>query len=218
MGCEHCCGADRLFDLKSAQKELRSYKKRGPRGSTKKLLSLLSVYDQKGKSLLDIGGGIGAIQWEFVKRGGNKTTDVDSSSGYLSVASDYAKEINHNFSSFIMSDFNDVHKELGRHDIVSLDKVICCYPEYKNLLGNALDKTDTVLALTMPVGGWVSKILAQFTKLYFILSNNPFRTYIHSPKMVHEFIESKGFSQSGKAFSFPWLVRVYERDAHILSR
>jgi len=211
MGCEHCCGADMLFDLKSAQKEIRSYKKRGPRKTTKKLLTLLSGYDQKGKSLLDIGGGIGAIQWEFVKNGGIKTTDVDSSSGYISVASDYAKEIKHRDANFKMSDFNDVHKEIGKHDFVSLDKVICCYPEYINLLGNALNKTGTALALTMPLGGWISKSLNQFTKLYLMLGKNPFRSYIHSPKQVHDFIESKGFRLSEKAFSFPWLVRVYER-------
>lgn len=211
MSCEHCCGADMLFDLKMAQKDLKSYKKKGPRKTTKKLLNLLSGYDHKGKSLLDIGGGIGAIQWEFVRKGGIKTTDIDSSSGYIAVASDYAKEIKHQNASFTMSDFNEVHKEIGRHDFVSLDKVICCYPEYKNLLGNALDKTGTALALSMPIGGWISNLFALFTKIYLVLRKNPFRTYIHNPKQVHEFIESKGFRLSEKALSFPWLVRVYER-------
>ncbi len=211
MSCEHCCGADMLFDLKMAQKELRYYKKRGPRKTTKKLLSLLSGYDQRGKSLLDIGGGIGAIQWEFVRNGGIKTTDIDSSSGYIDVASDYAIEIKHQDASFKMADFNEVQKEIGRHDFVSLDKVVCCYPEYKNLLGNALDKTGTALALSMPLGGWISNLFAQFSKIYLILRKNPFRTYIHSPQQVHDFIESRGFRLSEKAMSFPWLVRVYER-------
>ena len=211
MSCEHCCGADMLFDLKSARKELKTYKKRGPGKTTKKLLNLLSGYDQKGKSLLDIGGGIGAIQWEFVRNGGIKTTDIDSSSGYIKIASDYAKELKHHEASFKMSDFNEVHKEVGRHDFVSLDKVICCYPEYKKLLGNALDKTGTALALSMPLGGWISNLFAQFTKIYLILRKNPFRTYIHPPKQVHEFIESRGFRLSEKALSFPWLVRIYER-------
>lgn len=211
MGCEHCCGADRLFKLKSAQKEFRRYKKKGPVRSTRKLLSLLSVYDQEGKSLLDIGGGIGSIQWEFVRKGGVKTTDVDSSSAYLRVASEYAKEIKHHGAQFIMSDFNDVHEELDRHDLVTLDKVICCYPDYESLLGNALSKAETALALTMPIGGWLSKIMVKLTGLYLTLRKNPFRNYIHNPKMVHEFIESKGFIQSGRAFSFPWFVWVYER-------
>ena len=211
MSCDHCSGADKLFDLKSAKKELKSYKKKGPRKSTKKLLSILSGYDQKGKSLLYIGGVIGAIQWEFVKNGGIKTTYIDSSSGYITVASDYAKEIDHKVASFKMSDFNDVHEELVRHDFVSLDKVICCYPDYKKLLGNALNKTGTALAMTMPLGGWLSNFLNQFTNLYLLLRRNPFRTYMHNPNNVHDFIESYGFRLSEKTLSFPWLVRVYER-------
>ena len=211
MSCEHCCGADKLFNQKSAQKELRTYKKKGPRKSTKKLLSLLSDYDQKGKSLLDIGGGIGAIQWEFVRNGAIKTTDVDASPGYIAVASDYAKEINHEAANFKMSDFNDVHEELDRHDFVSLDKVICCYPDYKKLLGNALNKSGTALAMTMPLGGWFAKLLNQLPNLYMLLTKNPFRSHIHSPKNVHDFIESNGFRLSEKSLSFPWLVRVYER-------
>jgi len=211
VSCEHCCGADRLFNLKSAQKELLSYRKKGPRKSTKKLLLLLSGYDQKGKSLLDIGGGIGAIQWEFVNNGGVKTTDVDSSSGYLSVATGYAREIKHEAASFRMADFNDVHEEVDRHDFVSLDKVICCYPDYKKLLGNALDKTGTSMALSMPLGGWISKFMNQFTRVYLVFKKNKFRTYIHSPKKVHAFIESRGFRLAEKSISFPWLVRVYER-------
>jgi magnesium-protoporphyrin O-methyltransferase len=211
MSCEHCCGADQLFDLRSAQKEIRSYKKKGPRKSTKKLLSLLSGYEQNGKSLLDIGGGIGAIQWEFVRNGGIKTTDIDASSSYISVAADYAKEIDHHTASFEMSDFNDVHEHIVKHDFVSLDKVICCYPDYKKLLGNALNKTGTALAMTMPIGGWISKLMIQFTNIYFFLRKTPFRSYIHSPKKVHTFIESNGFRLSEKTLSFPWLVRIYKR-------
>ena len=211
MSCDHCCGADKLFNLKSAQKELRSYKKKGPRKSTKKLLSLLSGYEQTGKSLLDIGGGIGAIQWEFVKKGGIKTTDVDSSSSYIFVASAYAKQIDHHLASFELSDFNDVHEKINRHDFVSLDKVICCYPDYEKLLGNALNKTGTALAMTMPLGGWIPNLMKQFTNIYLFLKKNPFRTYIHSPKKVHSYIESNGFRLSEKSLSFPWLVKVYER-------
>ena len=147
-----------------------------------------------------------------MRNGGSKTTDVDSSSGYLTVSTEYAKEINHNGANFKMSDFNDVHEEIDRHDFVSLDKVVCCYPDYKKLLGNALNKTGTALALTMPLGGWVPILLNQFTKIYLILKKNPFRSYIHSPKKVHRYIESNGFRLSEKSLSFPWLVRVYERD------
>ncbi len=210
MTCKHCCGADQLFDLKSAQKEMKKYKKKGAGKSTRKLLSLMYSLNQKNQTLLDIGGGIGAIQWAFMENGGNKTTDVDSSSGYLHVAQEYAAEKGFD-TEFKMADFNDVANEVEAHDIVTLDKVVCCYPDYKLLLGNALDKADKALAMTMPLGGFVSKALGQLTRAYLMIKKNPFRTYVHNPSEVQSFIESKGFRLSSKGFSFPWLVRVYER-------
>src|SRR5210317_2078811 len=92
MTCNHCCGADRLFDLKGAKKELKKYKKKGPGKSSKRIISFIFANDTLGKSLLDIGGGIGALQWAFFKQGGIKTFDVDASLGYLNVAESYAIE------------------------------------------------------------------------------------------------------------------------------
>ena len=87
MTCKHCCGADQLFNLKGAEKELKKYRKKGPGKVTTKLIELLTGHDDlAGKTLLDIGGGIGAIQWGFLENGGKYTIDVDASNGYQHVA------------------------------------------------------------------------------------------------------------------------------------
>lgn len=210
MTCRHCCGADQVFDLKSAQKEMKSFQKKGASKSTKKLLYLMAKYNYSGKSLLDIGGGVGAIQWEFFQFGGAQTMDVDASQGYIKVASDYAQKNNFN-ARFEFGDFNDVSEKIDQHDFVTLDKVICCYPDYQLLLGNALSKTNEVIALTMPIGGPISKFFAFLSRVYMKIKGNPFRTYVHDPKKVHDFIESKGFQLSEKGSQLPWLMRVYER-------
>ncbi|MFY0627152.1 MAG: class I SAM-dependent methyltransferase [Reichenbachiella sp.] len=210
MTCEHCCGADQIFDLQTAQKEMRKFKKRGPGLSTQKLITTIKPHIEGRESLLDIGGGIGAIQWAFLGTNGKRTTDVDSSSGYLQVASEYATENNLN-SKFISGDFNDLVPEIETHDVVTLDKVVCCYPDYEQLLKNATRKTRNVLAMTLPLGGFISNILRMFSTLYFKFRKNAFRTYIHNPKKVQSFIESQGFQIMEKTISFPWLIRVYQR-------
>ncbi len=170
--------------------------------------------DIGGKSLLDIGGGIGAIQWKFLENSASKTTDVDASRGYLKVAEEYSHKMNWGEKTeFIMADFNDVSDSIENHDYVTLDKVICCYPDYKKLLSNALTKSNEVLFLSFPIGGIVSKLLSKLSSIYFRFRNNPFRTYIHDPGEVHQFIESKGFQLQQKAISFPWIVRAYQRNS-----
>ncbi|MFY0689385.1 MAG: methyltransferase domain-containing protein [Cyclobacteriaceae bacterium] len=212
MTCKHCCGADMLFDLASAEKEMKSFEKRGPGKITKRLLRKMGFVEGEGKSVLDVGGGVGAAQWHFLRKGAIQTTDVDASSGYLKVAKHYAVANGFkNQASFIMADLIDVKDQLESHDITVLDKVICCYPDYKELLGVATEKTKEVLALSFPLAGPVGRAVARVGALYMKWKKNPFRAYSHPPQEVHDFIESKGFELREKGWQFPFLVRVYVR-------
>ncbi len=212
MTCRHCCGADQFFDIKSARKELRSYRKKGSGGATKKIIELISQYELKDSTLLDIGGGVGAIQWHFLKNGASETTDVDASGGYIEVASAFGTDNNwQDRTKYLHGDFNDLYGEVSEHDFVTLDKVICCYPDYEVLLGNAISKSNKVIALSFPIGGIISRFLSEIAAIYMKVTNNPFRTYIHPPGQVHQFIESKGFRLVGGTIAFPWHVKMYER-------
>ena len=212
MTCEHCCGADRLFDMKSARKELKKYKRKGPGKPTRALINMLFPKQTKGKSLLDVGGGIGALQWSFLKRGGAQAVDVDASLGYLSIAMSHAKDLNFSDrTGFIHGDLVDQIENIPETDFVTLDKVICCYPDYQILLQKALKKCNGSVGLVFPVGGWFWKGFTQLSKIYFYLKRNPFRTYIHAPREVQQFIVDHGFALAGKKKVFPWHVQVYER-------
>jgi 2-polyprenyl-3-methyl-5-hydroxy-6-metoxy-1,4-benzoquinol methylase len=212
MTCKHCCGADQFFDLKVAQKKMKNFKRKGAGSITKKLLKLLLLQDLEGKTLLDIGGGIGAIQWTFLENGGKKTTDVDASSEYLKVAEAHAIENNFNEKAhFLKGDFIDKSDEIHKHDFVTLDKVVCCYPDYKSLLGLALDKCNESIALTFPLGGPLAKFVAVVENIYFRFKKIPFGTYIHSPADIEKFIKSNGFSEVHKKIIFPWHVQVYTK-------
>jgi magnesium-protoporphyrin O-methyltransferase len=216
MTCNHCCGAEKLFDLKSARKEMKKYRKKGPGKATRALIAQTFKNVNSNATLLDIGGGIGSIQWAFFEKDGLSAIDVDASQGYLDVAQSYAKEMNYeNKARFVHGDFVDQHDTITKADFVTLDKVICCYPDYKSLLKHATEKCDDTLGLVYPLGGSVSKMFALFSKVYFHLTKNPFRTYIHSPKEVEEFIYRQGFELVRKSKKFPWHVQSYRRVINI---
>jgi len=212
MTCEHCCGADKLFDLKGAKKELKRYQKSGPTRVTKRLIQALSAFDKQDRSLLDIGGGIGAIAWHFQEKGANHTTDVDASSGYLQVAREYALSRGWGGKTqFKQGDFTDVAHELSTFDFVTMDKVVCCYPDYELILQNALGKSKKIIALTFPLGGPIANFFRWIGGLIMKIKNNPFRPYVHPYQKMEELILQNGFLPVHQSISFPWRVWVFER-------
>lgn len=210
MHCQHCCGADKIFDLKGAVKEMKKYRKKGPGRITSKILEKLSEQDLKNKTLLDIGGGIGAICWFFLRNGGARILDVDASGAYLHEAEKFA--IENGWSEkcrFIQGDLSTIKEKIAKHDFVTLDKVVCCYPDYKLLLGKATELCREELTLTFPVSNVISRLIIRLSGFYFYFRNNAFRTYIHSPVEIMKYIESKGFISVHQSVTYPWHLQVY---------
>ncbi|MCP4461155.1 MAG: class I SAM-dependent methyltransferase [Cytophagales bacterium] len=211
MSC-NCCGAERLFNLKAAKKELKKYRKSGAGKPTQALIDSLNASESKGQTLLDIGGGIGAIQWDFLQNGGKQTTDMDYSDGYLEVAKSYAKENGWSDQTvFRQGDFLEEEDSIENHDYVTLDKVICCYPDYHGLLTKALNKTNHTIGMVYPMGGSIAKFVAFFVILFLKLSGNSFRPYIHPVSSIRQTVLDEGFKSVHSSVSFPWHVEVYRR-------
>ncbi len=208
---EHCCGADQLFDSKTAKKQYKKYLKKGPSKITKKLIGQLEK-NNTGVSLLDVGGGIGAIQWWFLNQGGKQTFGVDASTGYTDLAQGHAKKNNLNeITHFIIGDFTTKAKELPKVDHVTLDKVICCYPDYESIINQACTKTLNTVSLSYPMDGSIANIFRSMGVLFMKLTGNPFKPYIHNVSSVRKLFIENGFKVKEKELSFPWHIETYAK-------
>lgn len=151
MPCNCCEITDHTFGEDSARADIKSYRKRGPAGQTKLILNAIRSLKIKDADLLDIGGGIGVIHHELLRDTANKATHVDASSAYLKVAKDEAARRNHaDRVRFIHADFTDVASELPQADVVTLDRVVCCYPDFRGLLKAAAEHSRQAIAFTYP--------------------------------------------------------------------
>ena len=83
MICPQCVGVEKLFDEKYAKRELKRYQRKGPVKTTRLLIEAIRTEGVKDLSLLDIGGGIGAIQFELFEAGVSRATDVEAATDYL---------------------------------------------------------------------------------------------------------------------------------------
>src|SRR5207247_8684709 len=81
-----CCDAPAWvcqFDQKRAAGDLRDYREDGPAATTRALIDALLRAGVEQRTVLDIGGGVGAIQLELLKAGARAATSVDVSAAYL---------------------------------------------------------------------------------------------------------------------------------------
>src|SRR5256886_4796785 len=84
-----CCDAPAWvcqFDQKRAAGDLRDYREGGPAATTRALIDALVRAGVEQRTVLDIGGGVGAIQLALLKAGARAATSVDVSAAYLAAA------------------------------------------------------------------------------------------------------------------------------------
>ncbi len=206
-----------MFSKKTAARELRRYHKKGPNKSTRLMLEPIRRQESEnleGKTLLDIGGGIGAISFELLKNGIGKSTHIDASTGYLEVSQKEAEERGlSDRITYRFGDFTDIDDDLEPADVVTLDRVVCCYPDREKLIGKSLDKALKYYGLVYPRDRMGTRIAIAIGNLWFKLRRSDFRTYLHPPEEIDRQIQSKGFTRIGFSRTFIWEAAVYRREA-----
>src|SRR5215471_3946206 len=116
--CTHCWAAESYFDARTAERDLRQYKRHGVDGVTKLLLSELQGRPLEGRDLLDVGAGIGVISCEMAKNGIAKATVVEAAPAYLDVARQIVKDCyGSKPTEFVLGDFAAIAPTLADADI-----------------------------------------------------------------------------------------------------
>ena len=175
-----CCATDyrRFFDRKFAARDLRRYRKRGLSGTEHDLVTLSG--DVRDASVLEVGGGIGALQLELLDAGAARTTNVELSGGYEDAAAELFG--GRGGVERVVTDFVDA--ELPEHDLVLMHRVVCCYPDVEALVGKAAAHTRRRLALTLPQQRrWIGFAFAA-ANLWLRLRGCGFRVYQHPFEQV----------------------------------
>ncbi len=210
-----CCATryDDKFDLERAQTELEEYLRTGIKKSSRPLMNLLQKLPLEGKTLLDIGGGIGSIDFELFKRGLTQTTYIDISRAYTDTFIAEAKRRNiMDNCRVIKGDFPILAPLINRADLVVLDKVICCYDDYVDLVSSSIGKADKWYAYTIPRDNWWVKVGQKFDGWARSFRGDRFRTYIHPVRKIERLIQKAGFKKIDQRFQREWLSVVFVKD------
>jgi len=209
-----CCEPDfeRIFDEAEAASDLRSWEQDGLPNSTAELIGALRAADVSGATLVDIGAGVGMVHLELLAAGAASAVDVDASSAYLATARAEAERrgvadrVTYRHGNAV-----DLAEDLPPADIVTLDRVICCYPDLPALLGAALHPRPRLVGLVHPTDRWWVRSAAWLLNALSWLLRRRDDFYIHRQVDIDRLLHDAGFRQRHKGGSRVWRVAVYER-------
>ena len=216
MICCQCEGIEEVFSQKYVDKELAHYRKKGPDKTTRMLneniRAEISAEKVEELTLLDIGGGVGAIQLELLGAGVQDVTSVEASTAYLTAARAEAQRrgladrVSYHHGNFI-----DLAEEIAPADIVTLDRVICCYPEMEKLVGLSAARARRLYGLVYPRDVWWVKAGLELGNLVLRLRKSSYRAFVHPTEKVEAILWRNGFKRRTYRQTFIWQVVVYTR-------
>jgi magnesium-protoporphyrin O-methyltransferase len=211
MNCQ-CQGIEELFNQKNASRELARYRSKGPDKTTRLMVEALKAQGIQGFTLLDIGGGIGAIEHELLAAGAASATDVDASADYIQAARaeaqrrGIAEQVRFQHGNFV-----DLAPQIPPADIVTLDRVICCYHDMAQLVSLSAGRARQLYGVVYPRDTWWVKVGLVVLNLFYRLQGTPFRVFVHPTRAVEDLLNRSGLQRRFYHRTLVWQVAVYAR-------
>jgi magnesium-protoporphyrin O-methyltransferase len=171
----------------------RRYRGRGLDKTAERIVAYVADRGVSGASVLEIGGGVGEIQLELLRRGASRTTNVELVDSYDVDAAELASEAGMSQRmTRVQVDLAVAPDAVAAHDVVILHRVVCCYADYERLLTAAADHASRFLIFSHPPGSWLARLLFRLENASFRLRGVPFRVYAHPPDAVEAVARRQG--------------------------
>jgi tRNA1(Val) A37 N6-methylase TrmN6 len=206
---EFTSAADRQFTALEAAKELKAYRRGRVGSTTRRLRDGLAEAGLAHGTLLDVGGGVGALTFELLDRGITSATVVEASSAYADAAQVEAnRRARATAVSVVHGDLLELSGDLPSADVVTLDRVVCCYPSYESLLDQAAQHATHGFGLSYPRDRWYVRAVMWFDNAKRARKSG-FRTFVHPPREMQRLIERAGFSLARRRHTPVWTIDVF---------
>ena len=213
-GCCNSRGCDEMFDDRFARKSAVHYRKRGLSPAATRMVDVLTQRGIDGASVLEIGGGLGEISLELLKRGAAHSTTVELSPAYDAQARQLIADAG--LTGRAERRIADIATDPGAvepADVVVMHRVVCCYPDYVALLGAAADHARQHLAFTHPPRNLGSRAVVGLENASSRLRHREFRAFVHPPAAMRAVLVEHGLAATSVRRRGVWQVVAASRDA-----
>jgi len=208
-----CC-----FDEWAAANARRARSKETVAGVTESLVEALERTGLEGRTVLDVGCGVGDLMLALLARGASTGSGMDLGAGGI----DHARELAAarglaDRATFVVGD--GAVAPLEPADVVVMNRVVCCYPDVDPLIANT---TGAVKAMTWRAAPVDRGVAGAFNRVSTWCSNGwyrlrhkkyrGFRVFVHDLDAIERTVRAAGFERThDDRVHAVWRLEVFVR-------
>jgi hypothetical protein len=215
-GCCRSVVCEEMFKPRAARNTLRRYRKKGLDPIERGMVASVSPADLENARVLEIGGGIGAIQAELLAAGASQGETVELVSAYEPYARELARDKGiETRSAFRIADVLDRPETVASADIVVLNRVVCCSPDGVRLTGVAARLARRVLLVSYPRDRLLVRLFTRIMNGGLRIMGRSFRVFSHPRASLYEAAQTEGLVIGETGRSFVWEFTAFHRSSSI---
>jgi 2-polyprenyl-3-methyl-5-hydroxy-6-metoxy-1,4-benzoquinol methylase len=211
----NCCppkGYEKLFGGRTARRDAKRYRRKGLDGAAARMVEFLRSRGIEGATVLEIGGGVGAIDVELLKAGARQAVDVELSPYYEAAARElWGEEGVADRIEFRLANVAEDGKEVEPADVVVMHRVVCCYPDYDALVGAAAERARRYLVMSFPREGAASRLLVSGINVVARALRWEHRSFVHPVAEILAAAERRGLKPVFEHQGPIWRVAALQR-------
>lgn len=201
-----------MFTEREARRALAGYRRRGLGKLERQIVAHALESGVEGARVLEIGGGIGAIQAELLGDGAASGEVVELVAAYEQYARSLAEEKGlTGQTSFRVADVLADPETVAPADVVVLNRVVCCSPDGVELAVVAARLARRSLVLTFPRNTMLVRLGAGFLNGGCRLLRRSFRVFVHAPSDLVAAAETEGLRLANRGGNRLWELVAFER-------
>jgi hypothetical protein len=201
-----------MFGERVARRSLERYRTRGLDDLERRLLATVPAQEVAGAFVLEIGGGIGALQSELLLAGAARGEIVEVVDTYEPYALDLAREKGlEERSAFRVLDLLENPEAVEPATIVILNRVVCCSPDGVALTDASARLARRLLLLSFPRDRLLVRLGVRIVNVWQRLLRRSFRVFVHPPAALLAVAQGGGLQLVAHERGRLWELATLER-------